>query len=41
MNISTNLVKELREQSGAGVMECRNTLLEVEGNMEKALEILK
>ena len=41
MNISTNLVKELREQSGAGVMECRNTLLEVEGDIEKALEILK
>ena len=41
MNISTDLVKELREQSGAGIMECRNTLLEVEGDIEKALEILK
>jgi len=41
LNISTDLVKELREQSGAGIMECRNTLLEVEGDIEKALEILK
>ncbi len=41
MKISTDSVKELREQSGAGIMECRNTLLEAEGNMEKALQILK
>ena len=41
MNISTDLVKELREQSGAGIMECRNTLLEVEGDIDKALEMLK
>ncbi|UCH43302.1 MAG: elongation factor Ts [Dehalococcoidales bacterium] len=41
MHISTDLLKELREQSGAGIMECRNTLLEAEGNMDKALEILK
>jgi len=34
-------VKELREQSGAGIMACRNALLEVDGDMEKALEILK
>jgi len=34
-------VKELREQSGAGVMDCRNALLEAEGNIEKALQILK
>lgn len=41
MNISTDLVKELREQSGAGIMECRNTLLEAEGDIDKALGILK
>ena len=35
------MVKELREQSGAGIMECRNTLLETEGNIDKALQILK
>ncbi len=41
MNISTDKIKELREQSGAGVMECRNVLLEAEQDMEKALKILK
>ena len=35
------MVKELREQSGAGIMSCRNALLETEGDMEKALQILK
>ena len=41
MNIPTTKVKELREQSGAGIMECRNALLEVEGDIEKAVELLK
>lgn len=41
MKIPTERVKELREQSGAGIMECRNVLLEVEGDMEKALQALK
>ena len=41
MKIPTERVKELREQSGAGIMECRNALLEAEGDSEKALEILK
>ena len=41
MKISIEMVKELRDQCGAGVMECRNTLFEVEGNMAKALQILK
>ena len=41
MKIPTEMVKELREQSGAGIMECRNILLETEGNIEKALQILK
>jgi len=41
MGIPTVRVKELREQSGAGIMECRNALLEVEGDMEKALQLLK
>ncbi|HEY50253.1 MAG TPA: translation elongation factor Ts [Dehalococcoidia bacterium] len=35
------MVKELRNQCGAGIMECRNALLEVEGDLEKALQILK
>jgi len=41
LEISIEMIKELRDQCGAGVMECRNTLFEVEGNMEKALQILK
>ena len=41
MNISTEQVKELREQSGAGVMDCRNTLLETKGNLDEALQLLK
>ena len=41
MEISVEMVKELREQCGAGIMECRKTLIEVAGNVEKALEIMK
>jgi len=41
LNISTDRVKELREQSGAGIMDCRNALLDAEGNMEKALQCLR
>jgi elongation factor Ts len=35
------MVKELREHSGATVMQCRNALMEAEGDREKALQILK
>ena len=41
MKISLDSIKELREQSGAGVMQCRNALEKHEGNREKALEFLK
>ena len=41
LEIKPTRVKELREQSGAGVMECRNALLEAEGNIEKAFQILR
>jgi len=41
LNIPAERVKELREQSGAGVMECRNVLLEAEGDMDTALQLLK
>ena len=41
MKISTEMVKELRGQCGAGIMECRNVLLEVDGNIARALEVLK
>ena len=39
--ITTELVKELRDQTGVSVMQCRNALIEAEGDMEKALIILK
>ncbi len=41
MKVSTEQIKELREQSGAGVMDCRNALVEAEGHLAKAMEILK
>ena len=41
MGISTEMIKELREQSGAGIMDCRNALVVSEGDMEKAAQTLK
>ena len=41
MKIPTEAIKELREKSGAGVMECRNALVQAEGHLEQALDILK
>ena len=41
MDVSIVMVKELRDQCGAGIMECRNALLEAKGDMDKALQILK
>jgi elongation factor Ts len=39
--IPVALVKELREKSGAGIMECRNVLEECGGDMEKSLGMLR
>ena len=41
MKITVESIRELRDQCGAGVMDCRKALLETEGNFEKALDILK
>lgn len=41
LKITVNSIKELRGQSGAGVIDCRNTLVETEGDIEKALQLLK
>jgi len=41
LKIPTTRVKELRNRSGAGVIDCRNALLEAEGDIEKALELLE
>ncbi|MBM3166406.1 MAG: translation elongation factor Ts [Chloroflexi bacterium] len=41
MQISADTVKELREKTGAGVMDCKKALEEADGNMQKAAETLK
>jgi elongation factor Ts len=41
MEISAKLVKELRDKTGAGMMDCKKALSEAEGDMEKAVEILR
>ncbi len=41
MEISVETIKELRNQSGAGVMDGRNALMETGGNIERAMDILK
>lgn len=40
-NISAAAVKELREKSGAGMLDCKKALTETAGNMEKAIEFLR
>ena len=39
--INAAIVKQLREKTGAGMMDCKKALVEVEGNMEKAVEFLR
>jgi len=39
--ISAAMVKELREATGSGIMDCKRVLGEAEGNMEKAVELLR
>ncbi len=39
--ITTELIKELRDTTGVSVMQCKNALQEAEGDMKKALAILK
>ena len=41
MEISAQTVKELREKTGAGMMDCKHALKEAKGDMEKAVEILR
>ena len=40
-DISAKLVKELREKTGAGMMDCKKALQESDGNMTKAMEWLR
>lgn len=41
MGISASQVKELREKTGAGVMECKKALAEADGDITKAIDILR
>lgn len=41
MAITASMVKELREQTGAGMMDCKNALVESGGDMEKAAIVLR
>ncbi len=41
MAVTAQMVKELREATGAGMMDCKKALTESEGNMERAIDILR
>jgi elongation factor Ts len=41
LKITTAMVKELREETGAGVLDCRNALQEMDGDFDKAVEYLR
>ena len=41
MTLSASMVKELREKSGAGMMDCKKALVESNGNMEDAIDWLR
>ncbi len=41
MEISASAVKELREKSGCGMMDCKKALLENEGDMQKSMDFLR
>ena len=39
--VSAAMVKELREMTGAGMMECKKALVEADGDMDKAVDVLR
>ena len=41
MAITAQMVKELREKTGAGMMDCKKALQETDGDMEKAIDFLR
>ena len=41
VNITADMVKKLRDTTGAGMMECKKALVEAQGNMEEAVTILR
>ena len=41
MTIDANIVKDLRSRTGAGIMDCKEALVDSDGNVEKALDFLR
>lgn len=41
MEITAAMVRELRDQTGSGIMDCKDALKETEGDMQKALDFLR
>ena len=41
MSISAEIVRDLREKTGAGMMDCKKALTETNGDMEKAVDVLR
>jgi elongation factor Ts len=41
VKVSAAMVKELRQMTGAGILECKNVLVESEGDIEKAAQMLR
>ena len=41
MGVSAKEVKELRDRTGVGMMECKKALVEAGGDMEKAIDVLR
>ena len=41
MAVTAQMVKELRDMTGSGMMDCKKALVEADGDMDKAVEILK
>lgn len=41
MGVTASMVKDLRERTGAGMMDCKKVLVETDGDMEKAIELLR
>ncbi|MFH1217934.1 MAG: translation elongation factor Ts [Pseudomonadota bacterium] len=41
MNITSQMVKELRDKTNAGMMDCKKALVETQGDMEKSVDLLR
>ena len=41
MAVTAAMVKELREMTGAGVMACKNALVETDGNFDSTIDLLR